>query len=196
MPASCGKSPPAAPVRPVEETTCFSAFMTRSVLWHVGCSISPPTDRAHEQARHREARDAHFSRNGIRNDAARRRADRRPGGRAVGNDHGHFEGFERTSSAPSTQPDRSSQPAQPAQPPAPSQMSPSSGQSSSSTDVRNESRTTERVVETERTKVLGLDPTVATIVGAVLLVIVILAIVVLSSETTTTTTVDPTRRTL
>src|SRR5262252_11105067 len=42
------------------------------------------------------ARDAHFSRNGIRNDAARRRADRRPGGRAVRNDHGYFEGFERT----------------------------------------------------------------------------------------------------
>src|SRR5262245_63643903 len=42
------------------------------------------------------ARDAHFSRNGIRNDAARRRTDRRPGGRAVRNDHGYFEGFERT----------------------------------------------------------------------------------------------------
>ena len=99
-------------------------------------------------------------------------------------------------SAPSTQPDQSSQPAQPAQPPVPSQMSPSSSQSSSSTDVRNESRTTERVVEVERTKVLGMDPTVATIIGAVLLIVVILAIVAMSRKQTTTTNVEPTRRSL
>jgi hypothetical protein len=51
-------------------------------------------------------------------------------------------------------------------------------------------------VETERTKVLGMDPTLATILGAVLLVIVILAIVAMSRKPTTTTTVDPTRRSL
>ena len=62
--------------------------------------------------------------------------------------------------------------------------------------MRSESRTTERVVDVERTKVLGMDPTAATIVGAVLLVIVILAIVAMSRKQTTTTTVDPTRRTL
>src|SRR5262249_42322084 len=100
------------------------------------------------------------------------------------------------SSSPSTQPDKSSQPAQPAQPPAPSQMSPSSGQSSSSTDVRNESRTTERVVETERTKVLGMDPTVATIVGAVPRLIVILAIAAMSRKQTPPTTGARSRRSL
>ena len=90
------------------------------------------------------------------------------------------------SSAPSTQTDQSSQPAQPVQPQpgqpsqsSPAQVAPGSNQSNSSTDVRSESRTTERVVET---RILGMDPTMALIVGAVLLVVVILAIVAMSRK--------------
>jgi len=85
------------------------------------------------------------------------------------------------SSAPSTQTDQSSQPAQPVQPQPgqPSQVAPGSNQSNSTTDVRSESRTTERVVET---RFLGMDPTMALIVGAVLLVVVILAIVAMSRK--------------
>jgi hypothetical protein len=61
--------------------------------------------------------------------------------------------------------------------------------------VRSESRTTERVVDTERTRILGVDSTVAVRVGAVLLVVVILAIVAMSRKQSTTD-VEPTRRAL
>src|SRR5207247_748746 len=105
------------------------------------------------------------------------------------------------SSAPSTQTDQSSQqPAQPSQPGQPSQSSPAqvapgSNQSNSTTDVRSESRTTERVVDTERTRILGMDPTLAVLVGAVLLIVVILAIVAMSRRQTTEPG-QPTRRAL
>jgi hypothetical protein len=72
-------------------------------------------------------------------------------------------------------------------------MAPESKQSDSRTDVRSESRTTEKVVETERARILGMDPMVALIVGAVLFVIVIMAIVAMSRKTSTTS-VETTRR--
>lgn len=108
------------------------------------------------------------------------------------------------SSAPSTQTDQSapssSQAPQPAQPQstqqqqsAPPQAAPQN-QSNSTTDGRSESRTTERIVETERTKVLGMDPMVALIVGAVLFVVIVLAIVSMSRKTSTTSVETTTRR--
>jgi cobalamin biosynthesis Mg chelatase CobN len=105
------------------------------------------------------------------------------------------------SSAPSTQTDQSSsQPAQPSQPGQPSQSSPAqvapgSTQSNSTTDVRSESKTTERVVDTERTRVLGMDSTMAVLVGAVLLIVVILAIVAMSRRQAPAPG-EPTRRAL
>src|SRR5438876_6103878 len=60
------------------------------------------------------------------------------------------------------QPAQPSQPAQSSQPAAPSEMKQS--QTDSRTDVRTENRT-DRIVETERTKLLGMDPMVAMIVG-------------------------------
>jgi cobalamin biosynthesis Mg chelatase CobN len=103
----------------------------------------------------------------------------------------------------STQPSQSAQPSQPVQPsqPAqpsqssPAQVAPGSNQSNSSTDVRSESRTTERVVDTERTRILGMDSTLAVLVGAVLLIVVILAIVAMSRKQTTEPA-EPTRRAL
>ena len=86
-----------------------------------------------------------------------------------------------------SQPDQSSQSSQPA---APSEMK----QSDSRTDVRSDSRSEKVIVETERTKFLGLDPMVAMIVGAVLFVIVIMAIVSMSRKSSSTS-VETTRRT-
>jgi hypothetical protein len=83
-----------------------------------------------------------------------------------------------------SQPDQSSQSSQPA---APSEMK----QSDTRTDV---SRSEKVIVETERTKFLGLDPMVAMIVGAVLFVIVIMAIVSMSRKSSSTS-VETTRRT-
>jgi cobalamin biosynthesis Mg chelatase CobN len=104
------------------------------------------------------------------------------------------------SSAPSTQTDQSS--SQPAQPQpgqssqsSPAQVAPGSNQSNSTSDVRSESRTTERVVETERTRILGMDPTMAVLVGAVLLIVVILAIVAMSRRQAPAAG-EPTRRAL
>ena len=89
------------------------------------------------------------------------------------------------------QPSQSSQPDQSSQPAAPSEMKQS--QTDSRTDVRTENRS-ERVVETERTKLLGMDPMVAMIVGAVLFIIVIMAIVSMSKRSSSTS-VETTRRT-
>jgi hypothetical protein len=86
-----------------------------------------------------------------------------------------------------SQPDQSSQSSQPA---APSEMK----QSDSRTDVRSDSRSEKVIVETERTKFLGLDPMVAMIVGAALFVIVIMAIVSMSRKSSSTS-VETTRRT-
>ncbi len=83
-----------------------------------------------------------------------------------------------------SQPDQSSQSSQPA---APSEMK----QSDSRTDV---SRSEKVIVETERTKFLGLDPMVAMIVGAVLFVVVIMAIVSMSRKSSSSS-VETTRRT-
>ena len=58
-------------------------------------------------------------------------------------------------------------------------------QPDSRTDVRSESRS-ERIVETERTKMFGMDPMVAMIVGAVLFIVVILAIVAMAKQTSST----------
>jgi len=68
-------------------------------------------------------------------------------------------------------------------------------QSDSRTDVRSDSRSEKVIVETERTKFLGLDPMVAMIVGAVLFVIVIMAIVSMSRKSSSTS-VETTRRTI
>ena len=86
-----------------------------------------------------------------------------------------------------SQPDQSSQSSQPA---APSEMK----QSDSRTDVRSDSRSEKVVVETERTRFLGVDPMVAMIVGAVLFIIVIMAIVSMSRKSSSTS-VETTRRT-
>jgi preprotein translocase subunit SecG len=90
-----------------------------------------------------------------------------------------------------SQPAQSSEPAQSSQPAAPSEMKQS--QSDSRTDVRTENRT-DRIVETERTKLLGMDPMVAMIVGAVLFIVVIMAIVSMSKRSSSTS-VETTRRT-
>jgi len=86
-----------------------------------------------------------------------------------------------------SQPDQSSQSSQPA---APSEMK----QSDSRTDVRSDSRSEKVIVETERTKFLGVDPMVAMIVGAVLFIIVIMAIVSMSRKSSSSS-VETTRRT-
>ena len=98
--------------------------------------------------------------------------------------------------------DSSSQPAQPSQqdqssqPSAPGQAAPDmlkQQQSDTRSDFRSESRS-EKVVETERTKMLGMDPMVAMIVGAVLFIVVIMAIVAMSKRSSTTSV--ETRRTI
>jgi len=66
-------------------------------------------------------------------------------------------------------------------------------QSDSRTDVKSETRS-ERIVETERTKLLGMDPMVAMIVGAVLFIVVIMAIVAMSKKSESTNV--ETRRTM
>ena len=92
-----------------------------------------------------------------------------------------------TKDSTTSQPAQPSQPDQSSQPAAPSEMK----QSDTRTDV---SRSEKVIVETERTKFLGLDPMVAMIVGAVLFVIVIMAIVSMSRKSSTTS-VETTRRT-
>ena len=95
--------------------------------------------------------------------------------------------------------DSSSQPAQQdqsSQPSAPGQAAPDMKQpqqSDTRSDFRSESRS-ERVVETERTRMLGMDPMVAMIVGAVLFIVVIMAIVAMSKRSSTTSV--ETRRTI
>lgn len=76
---------------------------------------------------------------------------------------------------PKTQaPDSSSAP-QPAQPSAP-QM-----QQAPSTNTQTETRTeTERIVEREPGKFLGVDPTVAMLLGAALLIVIVFALVAMS----------------
>ena len=94
----------------------------------------------------------------------------------------------------SSQPAQQSQPDQ-SQPSAPGQAAPDMKQPSQSdtrSDFRSESRS-ERVVETERTKMLGMDPMVAMIVGAVLFIVVIMAIVAMSKRSSTSV---ETRRTI
>jgi hypothetical protein len=82
------------------------------------------------------------------------------------------------------------QPAQPGQPTPPAQVAPGSEskQSDSKTDYRSDTRS-ERVVVTERTKFLGMDPTLAVIVGAVLFIVIVLAVVAMSRKSSTTTVV-------
>jgi hypothetical protein len=72
-------------------------------------------------------------------------------------------------------PDSSSAP-QPSQPSTP-QMQPAP-----STNTQTETRTekTERIVEREPGKFLGVDPTVAMILGAVLLIVIVFALVAMS----------------
>ena len=95
----------------------------------------------------------------------------------------------------SSQPAQQTQPDQ-SQPSAPGQAAPDMKQPSQSdtrSDFRSESRSSEKVVETERTKMLGMDPTVAMIVGAVLFIVVIMAIVAMSKRSSTSV---ETRRTI
>ena len=94
----------------------------------------------------------------------------------------------------SSQPAQQTQPDQ-SQPSAPGQAAPDMKQpqqSDTRSDFRSESRS-EKVVETERTKMLGMDPMVAMIVGAVLFIVVIMAIVAMSKRSSTTV---ETRRTI
>jgi hypothetical protein len=87
-----------------------------------------------------------------------------------------------------------SQQAQPAQPNPPAQVAPGSeSKSESRTDYRSDTRS-ERVVETERSKFLGMDPTLAMIVGAVLFVVIVMAMVAMSRKSSNTTV--ETRRTM
>jgi preprotein translocase subunit SecG len=95
-----------------------------------------------------------------------------------------------TKDSTTSQPAQPSQPDQSSQPAAPSEMK----QSDSRTDVRSDSRSEKVIVETERTKFLGVDPMVAMIVGAVLFIIVIMAIVSMSRKSSSTG-VETTRRT-
>ena len=95
------------------------------------------------------------------------------------------------SSSPDTTKDSTSQQSQPAQsgqPTPPAQVAPGSEskQSDSKTDYRSDTRS-ERVVVTERAKFLGMDPTLAMIVGAVLFIVIVLAVVAMSRKGTTTT---------
>ena len=91
-----------------------------------------------------------------------------------------------------SQPAQSSQPNQPS---APAQGAPAQDTKSSEsrTDYRSDTKS-ERVVETERTRFLGMDPSLAMIVGAVLFVVIVLAVVAMSRKPATTTV--ETRRTL
>jgi len=86
------------------------------------------------------------------------------------------------------------QQAQPAQPNPPAQVAPGSEskQSESRTDYRSDTRS-ERIVETERSRFLGMDPTLAMIVGAVLFIVIIMAMVAMSRKSSTTV---ETRRTM
>jgi hypothetical protein len=94
-----------------------------------------------------------------------------------------------TKDSTTSQPAQPSQPDQSSQPAAPSEMK----QSDSRTDVRSDSRSEKVIVETERTKFLGVDPMVAMIVGAVLFVIVIMAIVSMSRKSSSTSVETPRR---
>lgn len=98
--------------------------------------------------------------------------------------------------ADSTKDSTTSQPAQPSQPDQSSQSSqPAPPSEMKQSDTRTDvSRSEKVIVETERTKFLGLDPMVAMIVGAVLFVIVIMAIVSMSRKSSSTS-VETTRRT-
>lgn len=96
----------------------------------------------------------------------------------------------------SSQPAQQTQPDQ-SQPSAPGQAAPDMKQPQSQSDTRSDFRSesrSERIVETERTKLLGMDPMVAMIVGAVLFIVVIMAIVAMSKRSSTTSV--ETRRTI
>jgi preprotein translocase subunit SecG len=87
------------------------------------------------------------------------------------------------------------QQAPPAQPTPPAQVAPGSEskQSDSRTDYRSDTRS-ERIVETERSKFLGMDPTLAMIIGAVLFIVIVMAMVAMSRKSSNTTV--ETRRTI
>jgi preprotein translocase subunit SecG len=91
--------------------------------------------------------------------------------------------------SPSAQQGQQSQPAQPGQATPPAQVAPGSEskQSESRTDYRSDTRS-DRVVETERTKFLGMDPALAMIVGAVLFIVIVMAMVAMSRKNTTVET--------
>ena len=97
--------------------------------------------------------------------------------------------------SPPAQQGQQNQPAQPGQATPPAQVAPGpeSKQSESRTDYRSDTRS-ERIVETERSRFLGMDPTLAMIVGAVLFVIIIMAMVAMSRKSSNTTV--ETRRTM
>jgi hypothetical protein len=73
-----------------------------------------------------------------------------------------------TQQAPAPQGDSSAQPAQPAQPP-----------SSNNTQIETRTERTERVVERPGT-FLGVDATVAMVIGAVLVIVVVIGLVAMS----------------
>ena len=100
------------------------------------------------------------------------------------------------SSSPDTPKDFTSQQgqSQQGQPAQPAQVAPGSeSKSESRTDYRSDTRS-ERIVETERGKFLGMDPTLAMIVGAVLFIVIVMAMVAMSRKSSNTTV--ETRRTI
>jgi hypothetical protein len=106
------------------------------------------------------------------------------------------------SSSPDTPKDSTSQQGQsqqgqqpqPAQPNPPAQVAPGSeSKSESRTDYRSDTRS-ERIVETERGKFLGMDPTFTMIIGAVLFIVIVMAMVAMSRKSSNTTV--ETRRTI
>ena len=84
------------------------------------------------------------------------------------------------------------QQAQPAQPNQPAQAPGAESKSESRSDYRSDTRT-DRTVETERGKILGIDPTMAAIIGAVLFIVIIMAMVAMNRKSSTTV---ETRRTM
>jgi preprotein translocase subunit SecG len=93
-----------------------------------------------------------------------------------------------------TQQQSQSEQAQPAQPNPPAQVAPGAeSKSESRSDYRSDTRT-ERTVETDRGKFLGMDPTFAAVIGAVLFIVIIMAMVAMNRKSSNTTV--ETRRTM
>ena len=96
------------------------------------------------------------------------------------------------SSAPSGTPPQQIQPSQPSQGDASKDATPPTQQpeakqpsqdSKSSTDVRVESRTDQGAPQGSQGRILGVDPTMAMVIGAVLLIVIVIALVAMARRT-------------